>query len=231
MLFVANFEPIWGVSGGVGEVVQLHFCKTLGWVLIHPKYCFPTPNSRKGMIFTNLVSTNCKAKHFHFPWHFVAFVLYFQIWEEIQNSITYYYLGKGSCSFIHENVALSCLYEIKITSTLRLCEKACNFKQECNSIEFNDQSLQCALYTCIPSNSVTYSSHSHCLMKSNLDYILNWTLFSQIYKKKYNFCFLSSIFFFILVGFISFFNHNFAVTRITIDFTQKGISLSLFGAF
>ena len=51
----------------VGEVGQLHFRKTLGQILIHPKYCLPTPNSRKVMFCGTLVSTNCNVKRFRFP--------------------------------------------------------------------------------------------------------------------------------------------------------------------
>ena len=53
---------------GVGEVGQLHFWKPLGWVFIHPKNRWPTPNSGKDIHSYKLVTQNCYAKHFRFPW-------------------------------------------------------------------------------------------------------------------------------------------------------------------
>ena len=64
-----NFGRFRGVLK-VGEVAQLHFWKTLGWVIIHPKNLCSTPNSRKVIPDTNNMATNCNAKHFRFPWPF-----------------------------------------------------------------------------------------------------------------------------------------------------------------
>ena len=51
----------------VGEVGQLLFWKPLGWVSIHPKSYWSTPNRGKVIQFYILVTQNCHAKHFRFP--------------------------------------------------------------------------------------------------------------------------------------------------------------------
>ena len=61
-----TFDPFGGFLG-VGEVGQLHFWKPLGWVLIHPKSRYLTPNSGKVIQPNNLCAWNLYAKHFRFP--------------------------------------------------------------------------------------------------------------------------------------------------------------------